>query len=206
MDSGHHNVQHDLLNGSAELHRKKVMDNQKKDTNPKDALAIRKVPIHCVSAAVLMEIGLGMMEGGRKYGTFNYRAMGVKASVYYDAACRHLFDWWEGTDIDPDSGLHHLSKLLSDMCVLRDGMLMENWIDDRPIQLPNRLNIAALNQKASDIIDAKPESVAPFTEERKQDEEFDRGFRTVSICDATDHDIRLCECNNCKVRRIIHEV
>ncbi len=135
-----------------------------KDTNPKDALGVAKVPLHTVSCAVLMEMGLGMMEGGRKYGTHNYRSMGVLASVYYDAAMRHLMEWWEGEDIDPDSGLSHITKALTTLSVLRDSMLMGNWKDDRPIQLPDGLNLADLNKKAAVIIEKYPDSKEPYTQ------------------------------------------
>jgi hypothetical protein len=57
-----------------------------------------------VSAPVLAEVGLGMLEGGHKYGRHNYRAIGVRTSIYYDAAMRHLTAWWEGEDIDAESG------------------------------------------------------------------------------------------------------
>jgi hypothetical protein len=33
-----------------------------------------------VSAPVLAEVGLGMLEGGHKYGRHNYRAIGVRAT------------------------------------------------------------------------------------------------------------------------------
>ena len=141
-----------------------IMENNKKPTNPKDVLGIAKVPMHCVPARVLMELGLAMAEGGRKYGTYNYRNMGVRSSVYYDAAVRHLMDWWEGTDIDPDSGLHHVTKAIASLVVLRDGMLMENIFDDRPIQLPNKLNLEELNQLSQDLIKKYPKCAKPFTQ------------------------------------------
>ncbi|KKM07780.1 hypothetical protein LCGC14_1730450 [marine sediment metagenome] len=142
-----------------------MIENQnKKDTNPKDALATAKVPLHCVSSAVLMQMGLGMMEGGRKYGTHNYRSMGVLASVYYDAAMRHLMAWWEGEDTDADSGLSHITKALTTLSVLLDSMLMGNWKDDRPIQLPDGLGLAGLNEKAAGIIKKYPECKEPFTQ------------------------------------------
>ena len=97
-----------------------------KNSNPKDALGINKAPMHCVSSAVLMEVGLAMLEGGRKYGAHNYRAMGVRASVYYDAVMRHMMTYWEGEDIDPDSGLHHVTKAIATLVVLRDSMLIKN--------------------------------------------------------------------------------
>ena len=75
-----------------------------KQTNPKDALGIKKAPISTVPANVILETGLALLEGARKYGRHNYRIMGVRASVYYDAVVgRHLAQWWEGEDIDKDS-------------------------------------------------------------------------------------------------------
>src|ERR1035438_3531894 len=85
-----------------------------KDSNPKDSIGIKKVALSCVSAPVLMEMALGMQEGAMKYGRHNYRVIGVRASVYYDATMRHLMAYWEGEDIDPDSGLSHLSKARSE--------------------------------------------------------------------------------------------
>jgi hypothetical protein len=116
-----------------------------------------------------MEMGLGMLEGGRKYGAHNYRKMGVLASVYYDAAMRHIMDWWEGQDIDPDSGLHHISKALSDLCVLRDSMFMENMIDDRPLCLPGKLDIDGLNSKAAALVEKYPNPVKPYLEIDRKD-------------------------------------
>ena len=39
-----------------------------KETNPKDAVGIKKAPISTVSGAVMAELGLAMMEGALKYG------------------------------------------------------------------------------------------------------------------------------------------
>jgi len=137
----------------------------KKQTNPKDAIGVRKVPMSCVPAPVIMEIALGMMEGGRKYGRHNYRIAGVRASVYYDAAMRHLMDWWEGTDIDPDSGISHVTKAITALVVMRDAMMNEMWTDDRPPVFKDGEWIKKLNAKAGDIIDKYPDCVPPFTKE-----------------------------------------
>ena len=141
---------------------------RKKETNPKDALGIRKVPMHHVSCQVLMELGLAMFEGARKYGSHNYRAVGVRASVYYDAVIRHLMAWWEGEDIDPDSGMHHLVKAMACLGVIRDSMIMKKYVDDRPIQHPNRLEIKKLNLKTSDLIDKYPDCKEPFIEKNEE--------------------------------------
>lgn len=135
-----------------------------KETNPKDAVGIKKVPMSCVSSPVVMEMALGMMEGARKYGRHNYRVAGVRASVYYDAAMRHLMDWYEGTDIDPDSGLSHISKAMSALHVLRDAMLNDMWTDDRPPKFKDPEWVKKMNLKASEIIEKYPDCVPPFTE------------------------------------------
>lgn len=115
--------------------------------NPKDFVGSNKVPITTVPVQVLMklgadiwrlphalsELGLGMCEGALKYGRSNYRAVGVRASVYVDAYFRHLvLGFVAGEHIDPDSGLHHLSKNSASLTVLADGILQENYVDDRP--------------------------------------------------------------------------
>jgi hypothetical protein len=108
-----------------------------KETNPKDALGINKTPFSTISAPVIAEIGVAMLEGALKYGRHNYRDVGVRASVYYDAALRHLTKWWEGENIDPDSGLSHITKALATLVVLRDSQLYKNMNDDRPPKYPD---------------------------------------------------------------------
>lgn len=143
-----------------------------KETNPKDAVGIRKVPMSCVSAPVVMEMALGMMEGARKYGRHNYRVAGVRASVYYDAAMRHLMDWWEGVDIDPQSGIPHISKAMSALHVLRDAMMNDMWTDDRPPKMKNQQWIDLMNSKAGEIIDRFPDGKDPYTEEGQKQREL----------------------------------
>lgn len=124
-----------------------------KDTNPKDSIGIEKVPMSMVPSPVVMEIALGMLDGGCKYGPHNYRVAGVRASVYYDAAMRHLTAWWEGEDMDPDCDvLNHVTKALSTLTVLRDSMIQGNWEDDRPVKTPKGF-IDSCNKKAKTIMD-----------------------------------------------------
>jgi hypothetical protein len=135
---------------------------EKKDTNPKDAVGVRKAGMSCVPAEVLLELGLAMQEGARKYGKFNYRVAGVRASVYYDAAMRHLMAWHEGEDIDPDSGLSHLTKAMACLCVIRDATFRNHFVDDRPPSLPVGWQVD-LNKKAGDLIDRLPNAKKPYT-------------------------------------------
>ena len=140
-----------------------------KDSNPKDAVGTKKVPFSTLSAPVIAETGLAMLEGGRKYGRHNYREIGVRASVYYDATFRHLIAWWEGENIDPDSGLNHVTKAIAGLFVLRDSMIAENWLDDRPPKVKSGW-IQELNKKAGEIIEKYPDAKEPYTELRKEND------------------------------------
>ena len=122
-----------------------------KPSNPKDVVGIRKVPMSTVSAPVMAEIGVAMLEGACKYGRHNYRAVGVQASVYYDATLRHLMAWWEGEDFDPDSNLSHITKALASLVVLRDAMIQGKFNDDRPPR--SRDFYPQLNELCSKILD-----------------------------------------------------
>lgn len=136
-----------------------------KASNPKDLVGVRKVPMSTVSAAVLSELGVAMLEGASKYGRHNYRAVGVRNSVYYDGTMRHLMAWWEGEDVDPDScavdpdtgepdlstGVSHITKAIAGLVVLRDAMLQGLAEDDRPPRA--KPFFARLNAAAAAIVD-----------------------------------------------------
>ena len=134
-----------------------------KDTNPKDALGISRAPLSCISGPVLYELGLAMFEGARKYRRHNYRVAGVRHSVYFDAAMRHLWAFWEGEDIDPDSGVHHLTKAIACMFVLRDSMLVGNDVDDRPPAYHSGF-VKPMNDLAQAIVEKMPGALPPYTE------------------------------------------
>ena len=135
-----------------------------KASNPKDALGIKKVPFSTISMPVLAELGVAMLEGALKYGRHNYRAIGVRASVYFDAeAARHMALWWEGEDIDPDSGMSHITKAIASLCVLRDAMIQGKMIDDRPPKSPAGW-MNDLNKKVEALLAEYPTPVAPYIE------------------------------------------
>ena len=134
-----------------------------KQTNPKDAIGVRKSATSVLSANVKHEIALGLLEGACKYGRHNYRVAGVRYSVYYDAANRHLDQWWEGEDIDKDSGLSHVTKAMSCLMVLRDSMLRENATDDRPPKCQDGW-LEEIYRKAGEILDKYPEPVEAYIE------------------------------------------
>lgn len=136
-----------------------------KDTNPKDSVGVKRPPLSTISAPVMMEIGVAMLEGARKYGRHNYRVAGVKASVYYDACERHMMRWWEGEDIDPESGLNHVVKAIASLVVLRDAMINGMVTDDRPPPAKEGW-FEELTEVAARIIERYPDPVAPYTAAR----------------------------------------
>lgn len=109
--------------------------NETKATNPdpKEAASLgKKISFLALPFRVLAGVALAMSEGSHKYGRHNYRAHGVRMSTYYDAVLHHLIAWWEGEDIDPDSGLNHIDKAIAGLMVLRDVMIGGGITDDRP--------------------------------------------------------------------------
>lgn len=140
-----------------------------KDTNPKDAVGIKKVPFSTIPAPVMAELGVAMLEGARKYGRHNYRISGVRGSVYYDAAFRHLTSWFEGEDLDPDSGLSHITKAIATLVVLRDSMIQGNMVDDRPPVSPAGWQ-SRVQKHVDDVFARIPEAKPAFTNKDKAHE------------------------------------
>jgi hypothetical protein len=102
-----------------------------KPTNPKDAIGSSKIPLHLFPSTAKVYGTLGLLDGMLKYGRTNWRAAGIRTSIYYDAINRHLDAWFEGEDIDPDSGLPHLAHAIAGIAILIDGTEKENITDDR---------------------------------------------------------------------------
>ncbi|MFE1815612.1 dATP/dGTP diphosphohydrolase domain-containing protein [Metapseudomonas otitidis] len=102
-----------------------------KPTNPKDAIGSGKLPLHLWPATATALGSLGLLDGMLKYGRSNFRAIGVRASIYYDAACRHLNAWFEGEEEDPDSGLPHLAHALACLAIIVDAKAAGKLNDDR---------------------------------------------------------------------------
>jgi len=152
-------MQHAL---DAELKEERDTEPQEVE-NPKDVVGSLKAPISCVPANVVSEVGVAMLEGSLKYGRHNYRETAIRYSCYYDACWRHLSSWWEGEDIDPQSGLHHITKLISSAVVLRDAMLRGNVVDDRPPKSEAGW-MEGLNRKSKALTERCSDPLPPVTE------------------------------------------
>lgn len=110
-----------------------MSDPNTKDTNPKDALGIRKPSLWVVPAVAMYWLGMAMRNGGVKYGPYNWREKKVKASVYYDAKMRHSNIWFHGgEELASDSLVHHLGHDMACSAILLDAIYTGNLVDDRP--------------------------------------------------------------------------
>lgn len=102
-----------------------------KPTNPKDAVGSDKLPLHLWPETATAYGCLGLLDGMLKYGRSNWREAGVRYSIYIDALRRHVNLLFEGEDIDPDSGLPHLSHALACLAIIIDADAAGNLTDDR---------------------------------------------------------------------------
>jgi hypothetical protein len=100
--------------------------------NPKDAIGSLKLPLHLWPAEATALGCLGMLEGDEKYGRNNFIAgEGVIASIYVDAAKRHLDAWFAGEECAPDSGAPHLANALASIAIIVKARAHKRLIDDR---------------------------------------------------------------------------
>lgn len=102
-----------------------------KSTNPKDVIGSAKMPMHLWPTTATLQGALALLDGALKYGRSNWRESGVRYSVYYDAARRHLDAAFEGEDEDPDSGLPHEAHVLACLAIIVDARAVGKLIDDR---------------------------------------------------------------------------
>jgi len=109
---------------------------ESKHTNPKDRIGSSKLPLDLVPDTIKVYASLAFLEGALKYGTCNWRAVGVRSSIYKAAAERHLMKWWNGEDYDPKTGVPHLASAIACLGIILDAELCGKLTDDRPPSAP----------------------------------------------------------------------
>lgn len=103
-----------------------------KASNPKEAFGDLKMPLGLFPDTALTEANLAFLEGALKYGQFNWRVAGVKASTYNRAMRRHMTKWWNGQDRDPATRVRELASVMACCAILIDAELCGKLTDDRP--------------------------------------------------------------------------
>lgn len=103
-------------------------------SNPKDKIGRLKPGISYIPPVALLEEGRVMADGAAKYGAYNWLDTPIRASIYYDAAMRHLMQWFCGDDIDVDSRslVLNLASVRACCGILIDAFATGKIIDDRP--------------------------------------------------------------------------
>lgn len=102
--------------------------------NAKDRIGVTKIPLGLMPVAALVHCCLALFDGVLKYTKANWRKEKISASIYYDAALRHIYKYIEGQENDADSGVHHLGHAMACLAILLDARETDNLIDDRPFK------------------------------------------------------------------------
>lgn len=100
--------------------------------NPKARHGAAKPNLALIPAGAQLQIAPVFALGAEKYGRYNWRKDAVEAETYVAAAQRHLFSWFDGEDVDPESGQLHLAHAAACLMILLDASSCGKLIDNRP--------------------------------------------------------------------------
>lgn len=103
-----------------------------KDGNPKDGLGDKKVPLWLCSPIAKAAWSVAQFVGMTKYGAWNWRVTGVRASVYLSAMQRHMDRYMSGEEIDPVDKTPHLGHIMACCAIILDAKAAGKLTDDRP--------------------------------------------------------------------------
>jgi len=101
-------------------------------TNPKDMVGVTKLMLNLCSPIAKAYWAMAQFAGMLKYGAWNWRAAGVRTSVYLAAMQRHLDAYMSGEEHDPVDGTHHLGNIMACAAILLDAKAADKLTDDRP--------------------------------------------------------------------------
>lgn len=85
-----------------------------------------------VQPLALEEYARVLTHGAKKYAPDNWREVPDAKRRYFAAALRHLWAWWKGEPIDPESGCHHLAHAMCCLTFLLEPELEGGVVDVRP--------------------------------------------------------------------------
>lgn len=124
-----------------------------KPTNPKDHAATTRIPLWLCSAVAKAHWAVAQFAGLLKYGAWNWRAAGVRTSVYLSAMQRHIDAYTNGEELDPIDGTHHLGNIMACAAILLDAKAAGKLIDDRPPSVTIRPTYAQLEGTMGKLIE-----------------------------------------------------
>lgn len=82
----------------------------------------------------LLEMVAVLTYGAKKYSPDNWKHLPNARQRYFDAANRHMWQWFGGEERDQESGLHHLAHAMSSLMFLiqMDIDLEKKMLEDQP--------------------------------------------------------------------------
>lgn len=113
------------------------MKHDAKLTNPKDHIGSSKLHLDLVPESLVVFAAMGFLEGALKYGKYNWRAAGVRLSIYIAALERHKAKFMAGEWADPKTKVPHLASMIACLGIVVDAHVSGKLNDDRPPSQPN---------------------------------------------------------------------
>ncbi len=92
-----------------------------------DKSGVDQIPVE-----ILLEWGEVFTMGAEKYGRDNWKG-GTEWHEFYGSALRHMFKFWEGEEMDEESGLPHLIHAIWNLATLRYYKLHNLGKDTRDV-------------------------------------------------------------------------
>lgn len=89
-----------------------------------------KAQFHLTPFIAMEGAGRVLAFGAKKYEDHNWRK-GMDWSRMFDAAMRHMVQFWQGQDNDPETGLPHINHALVCLMFLSEYQATETGTDDR---------------------------------------------------------------------------
>ena len=105
---------------------------KKADSNPKTEHGEKKPSMGLIPKAALDAAAAAHQFGADKYGPWNWRETPISAMVYVNAMMRHIQEWKEVEDNDPETTKSHLGNVIACCGILLDAQENGCLIDDRP--------------------------------------------------------------------------
>jgi hypothetical protein len=93
----------------------------------------KKIGVWMLPVDPLEDIARVLDFGAQKYAAYNWTG-GISYSRIYGSLLRHLWAWWKGEDLDPESGLSHLSHAGCNILFLLQYARSRKEFDDRPVE------------------------------------------------------------------------
>lgn len=91
----------------------------------------KDVQLHAIPWDALEQLGRVYAFGADKYEDYNFRK-GYDWSLTFDAMQRHLWAFWNGEDLDVESGHYHLAHAIWHGFTLLHYLISQKGTDDRP--------------------------------------------------------------------------